>query len=240
MVNKVNVQSLFQGLQDEMLSSLGVLKISHAPSVGDFSEINWLDLFKSYLPKRYMADKAFVVDSDGHISDAIDIVIYDTFYSPFLLNKNGIKFVPAESVYAVFEVKQDISKKHIQYAGKKASSVRRLKRTSVSINNAGKVFEPKDHFEIIAGLLCSKSSWSSLSSSKVNIKKHLSSLKENEKLNVSCCLKVGCIQFAEKNDVEISLQKDALLIFFFNFLQVLQEVGTTPAMNIKKYLSNLN
>ncbi|AUN97338.1 hypothetical protein C0V70_04270 [Bacteriovorax stolpii] len=238
MVKKINVQSLFQGLQDEMLSSLGVLKIGHAPTLGDFTEINWLELFKCYLPRRYMADRAFVVDSEGLISDAIDIVIYDAFYSPFLLNKNGIKFVPAESVYAVFEVKQDISKNHIEYAGKKASSVRKLKRTSVKINNAGKLVEPKAHFEIIAGLLCTKNSWASLSSSKENIKKHFLKLKKNEKLNISCCLKVGSICLNEE-EVQISPQKDALLIFFFNFLQLLQTIGTTPAMDIKKYLSNL-
>lgn len=238
MVKKVNVKGLFQGLQDEMLSSLGVLKIGHAPTLGDFTELSWLELFKNYLPRRYMADKAFIVDHKGDVSDAIDIVIYDAFYSPFLLNKNGVKFVPAESVYAVFEVKQDISKKHIEYAGKKAHSVRKLLRTSVGINNAGKMVDAKEHFEILSGLLSTKTSWTSASSSKENIKKHLLKLKDSERLNISCCLGVGSIQLNNK-DVQISQAKDALLIFFFNFLQMLQKVGTTPAMDITKYLSNL-
>lgn len=238
MVNKVNIKSLFQGLQDEMISSLGILKISHAPTLGDFTELNWLDLFKNYLPKRYMADKAFVVDHKGNISDAIDIVIYDAFYSPFLLNKNGVKFVPAESVYAVFEVKQNISKKHIEYAGKKANSVRKLKRTSIPINNAGKIVEAKAHFEILSGLLSTRSSWKTTASSKENIKKHLNKLVESEKLNISCCLEIGSIKL-DQGDISISNNKDALLTFFFNFLQLLQEVGTTPAMDITKYLSNI-
>lgn len=34
-------------------------------------------MLSTYLSKRYCADKAFVIDSIGNISDEIDIVIYD-------------------------------------------------------------------------------------------------------------------------------------------------------------------
>lgn len=241
MVNKkVNISDLFKGLQEEMLSSLGVLHIGHAPTLGEYTELGWIDLFKSYLPKRYMADKAFVVDKNGDISDAIDIVIYDAFYSPFLLNKNGVKFVPAESVYAVFEVKQDLSKDHIIYAGKKAESVRRLERTSVPINNAGTMIEPKIHFEILSGLLCTRSSWSTLDNSKKMAKKHIFNLKENEKLNLTCCLGLGSISLTDDlKTFKISKKSNALIAFFFDFLQRLQSVGTVPAMDISKYIKGV-
>tara|TARA_R110002049_G_scaffold291972_1_gene476147 strand:- start:1854 stop:2576 length:723 start_codon:yes stop_codon:yes gene_type:complete len=238
MVKKIDINDLFKGLQKEMLSSLGVLQIGHAPSLGEYTELSWLNLFRTYLPKRYMADKAFVVDHNGCLSDAIDIVVYDAFYSPFLLNKNGVKFVPAESVYATFEVKQDITKAHIEYAGNKAKSVRNLDRTSVPINNAGKVVNAKKHSEIISGLLCTRSSWVNLKSSRKLSKQHILNQKEDMKLNLSCCLEVGSMSLINNcNSVKFSSKANALISFFFEFLQKLQNIGTAPAMDITKYFS---
>lgn len=81
--------------------------------------------------------KAFVVDSEGHFSEQIDIVVYDRQYSPFIFTFNDQLFIPAESVYAVFEAKQELSADIIRYAQNKATSVRRLKRTSLPIPHAG-------------------------------------------------------------------------------------------------------
>lgn len=50
-------------------------------------------------------------------------------------------YIPAESVYAVFEVKQDVEG-HIEYAAKKVESVRKLKRTSISMVASGKLRLP--------------------------------------------------------------------------------------------------
>ena len=46
-------------------------------------------------------------------------------------------YIPAESVYAVFEVKQDV-KGYIDYAAQKVESVRRLKRTSIEMVASGR------------------------------------------------------------------------------------------------------
>jgi len=50
---------------------------------------------QTYLPTRYWAEKAHVVDRLDRFSQQIDVVIYA-----------GQKVIPAESVYAVFEAKQ--------------------------------------------------------------------------------------------------------------------------------------
>ena len=97
-------------------------------------------MFNDHLPIRYRTEKSFVVDSKGRLSDQIDAVIFDGQYSPLVLNHAGLLYVPAESVYAVFEVKQTLSKAHVEYAGDKARSVRRLERTSVPIHHAGGVY----------------------------------------------------------------------------------------------------
>jgi len=68
-----------------------------------------------------------------------------------------VLYVPAESVYAVFDVKQDMRRPHIVAAAEKAESVRRLKRTSVPVPFAAGTYKAKPLFEIVAGILCLES-----------------------------------------------------------------------------------
>jgi hypothetical protein len=56
------------------------------------------------LPSRYQVSKGFVVDSDSMRSEQIDVIIHDRVFSPLLWEDGGYMYVPAESVYAVFEV----------------------------------------------------------------------------------------------------------------------------------------
>lgn len=87
--------------------------------------------------KRYKVDKGIVIDSTGKQSEQIDLIIYDAQYSYLVFRQNDTLLIPAESVYAVFEVKQNLNKERIEYAGAKAKSVRELLRTSAPIKHAG-------------------------------------------------------------------------------------------------------
>jgi len=49
----------------------------HPTTKGDASEHVWLDLLNTYLPQRYSAENAHVVDSEGNFSDQIDVVIFE-------------------------------------------------------------------------------------------------------------------------------------------------------------------
>ena len=53
-----------------------------------------------YLPHRYQAETAHVVDSRGAFSQQIDVVVFDRQYSPFIFKFQRQTIVPAESVYA--------------------------------------------------------------------------------------------------------------------------------------------
>lgn len=64
-----------------------------------------------------MVDKATIIDSAGNQSEQIDLVIYDAQYSYLVFTQGNRKLIPAESVYAVFEVKQELNKAYIEYAG---------------------------------------------------------------------------------------------------------------------------
>jgi len=138
-----------------MRSELGTIRrsVAHAPSMGDVGENKWRTFFTDYLPKRYQIEKAFVVSSNGTLSDQIDIVIFDRQYSHFVFNHDGLKYVPAESVYAVFELKQNIDKNNLDYTAKKIDSVRSLYRTSVAVPQITGRKKRKCPARIIGGLI---------------------------------------------------------------------------------------
>jgi hypothetical protein len=159
--NTVDLRRIFLGLQSEMIATLSATReiVHHPGTKGTASELHWLTMLRSYLPERYVVDNALVLDCDGNLSDQIDVVIYDRQYSPFLFNQNFVKYIPAESVYAALEVRQEIDSGNVEYAGEKVASVRRLRRTTVPIPHAAGVHEAKKPGSILGGLLTLASSW---------------------------------------------------------------------------------
>ena len=77
MNKKIDLQELFSGLQIEMIALLNTNRqnVFHSTAKGDGTELCWVNMFNNYLPKRYEARKAFVVDSKGDTSEQMDIVI---------------------------------------------------------------------------------------------------------------------------------------------------------------------
>ena len=120
-----SLTQLLASLHEEIQHRLRAARQSfgHPGSKGDASEAVWLQLFQNYLPKRYQAEKAFVVDSNGIFSDQIDVVIFDRQYSPFIFLFEDQKIIPAESVYAVFEARQSINAGNVAYAQGKVAKV---------------------------------------------------------------------------------------------------------------------
>ena len=109
------LQSAFAAEQ-EVLSvqlKLSSESITHDGVMGDVNEQHFIEVLRKYLPNRYAINSAIVIDSNGATSDQIDIVIYDPQYTPTLLDQHNHCFIPAESVYAVFEVKPTINKGYL-------------------------------------------------------------------------------------------------------------------------------
>jgi hypothetical protein len=243
MRNTIELHNLFLDLQQQLVAKLVTNRrnIQHPGTKGDASELCWLDMLNSYLPQRYHAAKAFVVDSEGQISDQIDLVIFDRQYSPFLFNQNNALYVPAESVYITMEVKQDIDKDVIEYAGAKAASVRQLKRTSVPVPHAGGEFPPKEHFEILSGIVALGCKWDPpYGESFTNaIKK----LPIEKRIHIGCALKSGAFDVTYIDNTEINIEtcgaEESLVFFFLRLLARLQQLGTVPAMNIAEYAKSL-
>ena len=240
MGNSTTLNDLFKSLQEQMIAGLNSSKIiRHPTDKGDNAEVEWISWFNKYLPNRYKAAKATVIDSSGGISEQIDVVLYDSQYSYLACNNNDILYVPAESVYAVFEVKQKLTKEYMEYAGKKAESVRNLYRTSAPIPYANGCYNPKKLHRIISGILTTTSSWANTYGTP--FRNCLQKFIENQQVDCGCVLKEGSFFFDyEKSLLKTSDKNESLVFFFLELLSSLREMGTVPAIDFGAYEQSLS
>jgi hypothetical protein len=229
-----SLEKLLHGLHDDIHNRLSTARstIQHPGAKGDASEKIWLQLLQSYLPKRYQAEKAFVVDSEGNFSQQIDVVIFDRQYSPFIFDFEGEKIVPAESVYAVFEAKQAINADYVKYAQEKVGSVRKLHRTSLPIPYAGGTYAAKPPINILGGILSFESDWSP------GMGTALATALDKEKgsLDIGCVAAHGYFTFDETKRVyEYHLGGKPATAFLFKLISMLQFSGTVPMIDVLAY-----
>ncbi len=216
--------------------------VTHPGARGEASEEDWLRVLNDHLPRRYQADRAFVIDSHGECSEQIDVVIYDRQYSPFLYNQANQRYIPAESVYAVLEVKQDLSREHVLYAGEKAASVRRLHRTSAPIPYADGAYKPRPLPRIVAGVLTYQSSWTPPFGDPFG--NALAELGADEQLDVGCALLHGAFEACYPNGGQVELTvvegRRSLVQFLMRLLKQLQALATAPAIDYEAYLTRFH
>lgn len=241
---RVDLRQLFLRLQEGLAQRLSVNRelISHPGTKGDATELNWHEMLKHYLPQRYRVSKGFVLDARGFLSDQIDLIIHDTYFSPFLFNQDGTLYIPAESVYAVLEIKQELSREMVLYAAEKAATVRRLQRTSVSFPHVGGTSYPRPPAAIVAGLLCLESSWTPHFGDP--LLSALADAPEAGRLDLICAARHGSVDVTYNADGTPSMMPspdDAGLIFFFiHLLERLRAMGNVPALDLQEYGRSLN
>lgn len=268
-MNEIDLQMLFAGLQNQMIAQLNTNRkfITHPGSKGDALEIAWIEWLRKYLPNRYSVDKAIVIDHKGNTSHQIDIVVYDNWFTPFIFSQNGFHYIPAEGVYAVFEVKPDLNgnvedKSHIEYAAEKIESVRILKRTSVKMINSGNVVPARPLTKIVGGILTSTNTIKRTTT----IEKHLKSQIGFKSLDFGCCVDYGSFYIDYEGEEDLSLKdflsfdkrysdyyterkfkevkfskkENSLVTFFMQLTRYLQQaIGTIPAINLQSYLDKI-
>jgi len=234
----ISLHELFHDLQGELEAHLrtGRRNIKHPGTKGDVTESNWIKMLAEHLPRRYSVDKGIVVDSKGQLSQQIDLVVYDNQYCPLVFHANGATYVPAEGVYAVFEVKQELNAKYVKEAIEKAESVRRLKRTSVDITSAAGRHKARKPIPIIAGILTYESAWKS--GFGAPFRETILKADVKGRLDIGCCLRLGAFNIAygrSKPDIRTSDQDVALVSFFMTLLHRLQPLGTVTAIDLTAY-----
>lgn len=233
-----NLHGAFNGKQDVLRTLLktGRKIATHPGAKGDGSELHWRVMLSELLPKRYLVSKGFVVDTAGMRSEQIDVIIHDQFYSPLLWEDGDYLYVPAESVYAVFEVKQDHSLQHIEYAGQKAASVRRRLRTEAEFGWINGKTKKKELFTPLAGLLTVGSDWHPAFGNPFY--KALGSLSDDQHLDLGCALNEGSWDLenhADPRSAQLSVPEAALISFCMHLLYRLQKMGSVGGIDYRAY-----
>lgn len=215
---------------------------AHPTERGDQGEADWAGLIRDFLPTRYAVGPIFAVDYHGNMSQQIDVAIYDTHYSPQWFGAaSGTRFVPVESVYAVFEVKPEFTTAYLDYARSKVASVRTLERTSQSVVHKGGVYRPEEIGlkPIIGGLLTTRK----------DLAKPIDKLIATQPgpgadgfLNIGVCLDQFAFDYTPRlvgEEVRVELDSrdgdDALIHFCIRLFQQLQAIGSVPAVDMTNY-----
>jgi hypothetical protein len=226
------LENLHSDIQNRLLVARS--SFAHPGTKGDASENIWIEVLRKYLPQRYQAENAHVVDSTGVFSQQIDVVVFDRQYSPFIFNFQGQVIVPAESVYAVFEAKQTIDAAMVKYAQEKVASVRKLQRTSLPIPHAGGVYPAKPLIPILGGILTFESEWNPpLGYSLANA---LTADHADRRLDLGCVAAHGYFYFdAAAKQYAFKAEKMPATAFLFRLIAQLQFSGTVPMIDIEAY-----
>ena len=243
---KVDMRDMFLGLQETMCSKLNTLRknVNHSPTKGEGSEMVWIRFFESYLPKRYSVAKGTIIDYEGQTSDAIDVIIYDSQYTPFIFNEESVKYIPVESVYAVFEAKQEINKGFLEYAANKVQSVRVLNKTTAPVVDKGIIKPAPAPFNVLGGFLCLDNGWSQSINEIKSFTECLEQLTGEKMVNIGCVLNDKSFIHAIEPDggliTRFSTNDETLIFFFLKLVLELQKFGTVRPIDLNKYIDQLN
>ncbi|MDP9051652.1 MAG: hypothetical protein M3O31_13180 [Acidobacteriota bacterium] len=233
--NGWSLPRLMQGLHQRVAQDLKIARetLGHPVAKGDGSEAVWTSLFKKYLPQRYAAAKATIVDSEGHFSDEIDVVLFDRQYTPLIFQHENEIVVPAEAVYAAFESKQEINAGFIEYAQKKVATVRRLHRTSAPVQtiDGRRTAAPQP---ILGGFLAFESGWKTTPIDSL-LSKALSADQGEGRLDLGCIAAYGTFGCEGADCLSSTPHERATTSFLLELITRLQAIGTAPAIEMSAY-----
>lgn len=234
------LQEAFASEQTCILSNLRSSKrVLHPGDRGEVNEQFFIEALRHYLPNRYTVEKASVLDCRGGVSDSIDVVIFDRQYTPTLLDSDKHRYVPAESVYAVFECKPTIDKGYLEYAADKAASVRKLYRTSVGVTAIDGPKKPKPLHPIIGGILSIDVGWSD--GLGKSFEKTYSNLTGMHQLDCGFAATGAAFDnFGSGQSLTVGPPNNAWAYFVFRLLSRLQGIGTAPAVDWNAYAETLS
>lgn len=82
------------------------LATAHPGLTGSYREEMWVKFFRSIIPRKFsFVHGAMIIDSDGNISNEVDIAVIDEMYTPYIFQYHTLKLIPIEAVSLVIECK---------------------------------------------------------------------------------------------------------------------------------------
>lgn len=236
MSTSFNLRTAFAAKQDHMLSGLGLMPnfTEHPTTKGDATEQRWKRMLSDFLPRRYGVGSVFAIDSYGKQSQQIDVAIYDRHYSPLFFEQDDLTFVPVESIYAIFEAKQELSKDYVDYAREKVASVRSLRRTSIGIRHAGGTYPPQkpDNKPILGGILATQASWTDIRGRAA--RQALLTGGPTDRLDFAIAVRDGAAERVE-DELVFAPSNQQLIWFAMQLYKRLSALGTALALDLDAY-----
>lgn len=233
------LQDAFATEQECLLAELSSSRrIKHKGDRGEVNEAHFISALRRYLPDRYTVEKAAVLDSTGEVSHSIDVVIFDRLYTPTLLDCDEHRYVPAESVYAVFECKPKIDKTYMDYAGDKVASVRRLKRTSMEVMTIDGLKPPRGLHDIIGGILAIDVSWAD--GLGTAFESSHAALSKDRVVDCGFAATGACFDNFSGDGLTYGPKENAWAYFVFRLLDRLRGIGTAPAVDWTAYANSIS
>ncbi len=116
-------------------------QLDHGPTIGGFREDVWREMFKQIIPQKFATEQSvFIIDSEGNVSNEVDLAIFDETYTPYIFHYGRLKFIPVEAVAVVVECKSSsLKKKELE---KWAESIKALTTSR------------KSYLRIATGIIC--------------------------------------------------------------------------------------
>lgn len=251
----------WSGVHKELDEKLKKIKESIVhPITGVTAENHLCDLLKEYLPKRYIVESGFAVDSSGNRSDNIDILVADTLNIPPLCCEPNYKVFAIESVAAAIEITTGPRNK-VKHKGKKVSKFESDIDKLATVRSMGRIrsydemiptcFEEKMRFERLAFsvelcprafIISSGDEWQNSNTYKENIVRSLVRVRqhnENAFVNAAFSFKHGMLHFPPYKQREAKWYKKNSLLEFLLFINHAISTFDTFKINIRKYRNTI-
>lgn len=235
--------------------------ITHNLTKGRAREYIVLENFlRPYLPQRFSVGSGLIIDSQNNSSRQQDLMIYDNFYTPVLMDLDADKILFPEAVFAAIEVKSRLTGDELKDTAKKSISVWQLTKSfAPNIVLSPTLVIPTVDTQILCLGICFNSDLS-LEDTVERLRAIRAETKEAYALSVICILsdkndQAGLIVNNAADNLEnIALipdinsrlgvircetPGDALLYTYLLLMEHLRNCGTTvPGPNLMAYAKN--
>ncbi|MFP8644561.1 DUF6602 domain-containing protein [Priestia aryabhattai] len=212
--------------------------INHMGERGSSREEILLSYLEKYIPIKYEMNNGVIIDATGEQSRQQDIIIYDSFNSPVLLNMQSTKMIPIESVFSVIEVKSSLNKVEINKCVNNISSVKSLVKDSLDGINSP-----------TAGFAFAFTSSTTLETLLDNLVEANNEVEKHKQISALCVLDKGLIVNVSKKglkDITLLPNEDTtpaiikntaennLMLFYLLLMQYLNQ-SSVSVPNLLKY-----
>jgi len=253
----VKIEKHFQGIQKDIereMEDAGDFK--NTALIGNVREKVIRLFFDRYFPKRFCFQTGEVVcahtfhENSGYRSRQIDIVMFDEHYHPKYYISDSSSLYFAESVYAVVEVKSNLTKAELQKAVDNIRSAKELSREayspSAALRNPARVYGKPAKWHPIAGMVISLDG-----PSVETVAKNLRDIYKTQhiplesRINLILVLRKGVVGLVTPGTTRFNLfercegfidDPENSLLHFYNISSVLAHVELPP-IDLSKYLT---